>query len=199
MLQVKLPYLHWCWPPFLCSPAPLSLSGPSHGALIMGGSGNPNPHYLPHYSLQHKGDLFSGLDSFSGVIPIHIHMETHKTQMHLMPSSVSLFLPCDSFSLVRGLGDQMSTLLCRLFCTEEQRQTISLDISCLFHFAPFTAQLLFTVILYYFFIKQSWWGLFYDANSISWLYWFFSLHFKARKLDSVSLLTTGEQQLSNKK
>lgn len=72
------------------------------------------------------------------VISVHIHMETHTTQMHLMPSSVSLFLPFDSFSLVRGLGDQMSTLLCRLFCTEEQRPTISLYISCLFLYAPFT-------------------------------------------------------------
>lgn len=52
--------------------------------------------------------------------------------MHLMPSSVSLFIPEGSLSLVQDPGDQVSVVLCLCFCTGVQRQAVSLYISLLF-------------------------------------------------------------------
>lgn len=42
----------------------LALSRAGRGALAMGSSGNPNPHYRPHYSVLHNGDLFPGFNPF---------------------------------------------------------------------------------------------------------------------------------------
>lgn len=63
----------------------------------------------------------------------HLHRHTHTyTQMHLMPLSVSLFIPEGSLSLVQGLGDQVSMVLCLLFCTGVQRRALSLYTSIFF-------------------------------------------------------------------
>lgn len=111
--------------PSLLSWPPGSL-GPKHGVLIMGSSGNSNPHYLLHYSLLHNGDLFPGFDSFS-TLKAHTHSFgcTHTTKMHLMLPSGSLLIPFHHFSLVEGSGDQVSVAFCLFFCMAEQRQSVS--------------------------------------------------------------------------
>lgn len=55
----------------------LALSRPSHGALVMHSSGNPNPHYRPHYSVLHNRDLFSGFNPFPQIKHTDICKDTH--------------------------------------------------------------------------------------------------------------------------
>lgn len=102
-------HLHWYSPHWL-----------SRGlALVMGSSGNPNPHYSPHYSKLHNGDLFPGLNPFPRQIrQTFVHMVRHIYMCaHMRVSTHArigilkctlcpcwpLFIPAGSHSQIPGL------------------------------------------------------------------------------------------------
>lgn len=87
--------------PPLLSQSPGSL-GPSRGALVMGSSGNPNPHYRPHYSMLHNGDLFLAFTPSPDKTrtQTHTHRHTHILECTSWPRpSLSFFLQALSLSL----------------------------------------------------------------------------------------------------
>lgn len=95
----------------------------------MGSPGNPNPHYDPHYLCWTMGTCFLALTS----LPPRSPKDKKNTafahayaQVYFMPLSVSLFIPVGSLFMVRGLGDQVSMVLCALYCTAVQRWALSL-------------------------------------------------------------------------
>ena len=104
--------------PPLPSQSPGSLQ-PGRGARLMGSSGNPNPHYLPHYSSLYNGNLFLGFHPFarentSAHTDTHTHTHTHT---HTCPNAphalVRLFLFLRALSL--SLWSKTLVIRCLLF------------------------------------------------------------------------------------
>lgn len=97
-----------CYQPTLSSLIPTApprgsaaLSRPSHGALVMCSSGNPNPHYCAHYFMLHKGDLFPGIHPLTQIKCGSVCTDTHAPRLKCTSclSRLSRSIPAGSLSL----------------------------------------------------------------------------------------------------
>lgn len=105
----QLLYLHWYPPPLLW--AHRFSRGTSRGALVMHSSGNPNPHYRPHYSVLHNRSLFSGFKPFP-LFKTHRHIYSNAPHTHVRLGLYSYRLSfCGPMPWWSGVHVSLSALL----------------------------------------------------------------------------------------